>query len=467
MKRLFTQLLASFKKSRSCLALSSQRRARLEVESLEDRELLSTAPLPLPFKIVPTVSVRDSGGTYNGHPFAATASATGLGGRAVRGTTTFAYWHGSSARGPESATAPTQAGTYTVVAYFTSSDPHYSNASSAAVTFTITPATPTITVTNPVPMRVLVPAYFYPDSGGSDWDRLDAAAGRVPLTAIVNPNDGPDTGINSDYVSAVSKLQAAGGQVIGYVHTSYGTIPLATIKAEINDYRLWYHVNGIFIDEMTSDADPANLAYYQAIYRYAHSLQSNWTVVGNPGTSTTEDYVRLPVADVLVTYEDDTGYGSSIPSSWQQKYAANRFANIIYGVSSVAAMQADVKLAASRGIGWLYISNLDGDNPYDALPSYWSQFLSAVESTALGAITGHYFRASATATGVNGAVVSGSFRFLYYPGTTVPGFGTLTPPIYPGTYTMVAEFFSLDPNYHNAQSHPITFTIYGWRPLAS
>jgi hypothetical protein len=48
---------------------------------------------------------------------------------------------GSGVGGTESSTAPTAAGTYTVVASFTSASSDYTNARSAPVTFTISPAT--------------------------------------------------------------------------------------------------------------------------------------------------------------------------------------------------------------------------------------------------------------------------------------------------------------------------------------
>jgi hypothetical protein len=305
-------------------------------------------------------------------------------------------------------------------------------------------------------MEALVPAYFYPTGGSSGWSQLDAAASSIHLTAIMNPDSGPGTAVDPNYVAAVSQLQTAGGQVIGYVHTSYGTRSLATVEAEINAYRNWYHVNGIFIDEMTSDASAAHLQYYQAIYNYAHNLQSNWTVVGNPGTTTTEDYARLPVADVLVTYEDNTGYSNDTPASWQHKYSPNRFANIVDNVSSVAAMQADVQLAAGRGIGWLYVTNYSDPNPYGALPTYWSQFVSALASTT---VAGQPLHLSAKTIGVNGAVVSGFSYFIYYSGTSVHGFGTLMPPTAHGTYTVVAEFISFNIDYTSALSNPVTFTI--------
>jgi hypothetical protein len=233
-------------------------------------------------------------------------------------------------------------------------------------------------------MHVLVPAYIYPTPGGA-WDQMAAAASKVSITAILNPDSGPGSGVDPNYVAAVNKLQAAGGRVIGYVHTSYddGSISLATVEPQINDYRAWYHVNGIFVDEMTADANTQHVQYYEAIDQYAHQLQSGWTVVGNPGTTTTQDYARLPVADVIVNYENNTGYSSFTPPTWKANYPASRFANIVYGVSTVAAMQTDVSLAAHRDTGWLYVTDGNGTNPYGALPSYWNQFLTAIENTLI------------------------------------------------------------------------------------
>jgi hypothetical protein len=89
----------------------------------------------------PTVSVADAGGTYNGKPFPATGTAVCVDGTTpVSGSFRYAYYVGTSASGTPSATAPGNAGTYTVVATFTSSDPRYTGGS-AQTTFTIKPAT--------------------------------------------------------------------------------------------------------------------------------------------------------------------------------------------------------------------------------------------------------------------------------------------------------------------------------------
>jgi hypothetical protein len=97
----------------------------------------------------PTVTATDAGGTYNGSAFAASATVTGVGNDGTLASSpnpalTYTYYVGSSAGGNGSATAPSNAGTYTVVAHY-SGNANYSAAASAPVTFTINSATPTVT----------------------------------------------------------------------------------------------------------------------------------------------------------------------------------------------------------------------------------------------------------------------------------------------------------------------------------
>ena len=67
--------------------------------------------------------------------------------------------------------------------------------------------------------------------------------------------------------------------------------------------------------------------------------------------------------------------------------------------------------------------------------------------------------ATATATGVTGAAVSGSYTFRYYTGSSVSGSGTAKAPVNVGTYTVVAAFTSSNPNYSSADSSPLNFLI--------
>lgn len=240
----------------------------------------------------------------------------------------------------------------------------------------------------PSGMGLLVPAYIYPEAGGA-WDQMTAAASKVPVMAILNPDSGPGTSFDANYGTAVDHLRAAGGKVVGYVHTrvinSLDLRPMADVQTEINDYRDWYHVDGIFIDEMSNDANQAHLTYYKQVYDYIHATRPTWTVVGNPGSITPESYMTAKAADIMVLFEDETGYANYKAPTWQANYPANRFANLVINISTAAQMQASVAQAASQNTGWIEVTNdsqfsADGD-PWNSLPSYWNQLVTTVAAS--------------------------------------------------------------------------------------
>ena len=114
-----------------------------DLGNLRVRELVTgNAPVTVT-PASPTVTVGDAGGTFAGSPFAAEGTALGVDGvTPVGGSFTFTYYVGNTASGNGSSTAPTDAGTYTVVADFTSSDGNYTPATSQPVVFTIAKASP-------------------------------------------------------------------------------------------------------------------------------------------------------------------------------------------------------------------------------------------------------------------------------------------------------------------------------------
>jgi len=96
-----------------------------------DSFLLTPTTVTVP--TTPTITVKGGTFTYDGMTHTATASAVGANGTPVNGSFAFTY-NGS-------ATAPTAAGTYSIIASFTSSDPSYGSAT-ASGTLTINKAAP-------------------------------------------------------------------------------------------------------------------------------------------------------------------------------------------------------------------------------------------------------------------------------------------------------------------------------------
>ena len=101
-------------------------------------------------------------------------------------------------------------------------------------------------------LQILLPLYIYPnwyDKHNYIWTQVIAAAKKVPIVAIINPNNGPNSAPpNADYQQGIRDLQQAGVKVIGYVPSNYAKRDLQAVKADIDLYTKHFHVEGIFID---------------------------------------------------------------------------------------------------------------------------------------------------------------------------------------------------------------------------
>lgn len=215
---------------------------------------------------------------------------------------------------------------------------------------------------------VAVPSYFYP---GDTWTHLEKGAPTVGL-GIINPSSGPSDRLDPNYVKQVNSTRAKGITVLGYVHTDYTVKPLADVRADVDRYYDWYGVDGIFFDDVTNDC--ATAGYYNELHDYVKAKASGATVVLNPGTNTGECY--MAASDILVTFEDSYDqYQGWQPSGWETKYPANRFWHLIINTSRSNLPSAIAK-SKSHNIGWVHVTDDSGANPWDSLPSYWSQQLS-------------------------------------------------------------------------------------------
>lgn len=252
--------------------------------------------------------------------------------------------------------------------------------------------------------QILVPAYFYPsyDPAQSYWDEMESAVrAGASVTAIMNPASGPDVGpnypghtVNSDYVAAVDSFRAAGGKVLGYVSTCYGdnncynkTPAVRSAQDVMNDVRAYsdfYHVDGIFLDEMSNvdpTTNPAPYSFYQGVVSEIRNLHPEWQIFGNPGTATPKEYAAL--VDTLVTRENSSN--APMPSdpnpSWMDVSDAPKQAHLYYNAKP-AEMQNLIAQAIGLRAGYIYITDDNGGNPWDTLPSYWNEEFQAIKLAA-------------------------------------------------------------------------------------
>jgi Spherulation-specific family 4 len=243
-------------------------------------------------------------------------------------------------------------------------------------------------------LNILLPLYSYPNwyagAAAYQWDDVAAAASQVGITAIINPNSGPDGGPpNSDFIHGMGDLSAAGVAMIGYVHTSYGNTllrPLLDVQHDIDLYELHfstYGVSGIFLDEVSND--PAKESYYSALYSYIKSKPHLGKVITNPGANVPESFITAPTADTTVIFENTSGWPGYTVSPYLPNYSANHFASLMLNVPTIAQMHSAVDLAVQRNVGYVYVTDdailaPPNDNPFDRLPTYWQNEVSYIAS---------------------------------------------------------------------------------------
>jgi hypothetical protein len=219
---------------------------------------------------------------------------------------------------------------------------------------------------------VIIPLYSYP---GIDWNSIvqsKLANPEVPMVVIINPDNGPGPSQDPNYVEGVNSLRSAGVLVLGYDHTSYAARSLPDVIGDINSYRSWYNVSGIFFDEMSNV--PGNEAYYSSLNDYAKSIGLSFTV-GNPGSSIPSSY--LGTMDVIVVDENQGVPNSTSLASMTSGMPKNDFAVMAYGVDVWNGSSArNIFNYAS----YVYITNNTLPNPYGALSGDFSSLVALLAS---------------------------------------------------------------------------------------
>jgi len=185
---------------------------------------------------------------------------------------------------------------------------------------------------------------------------------------VANVDNGPGSSIKANYLDFIVKAQKAGIYVLGYVYTKYGKRAPAKVDADIARWEALYRTDGVFLDQMASDAP----SYYQTATAYAHKI-SLWFVMGNPGT----DAPGNSGPDVVNFYER-SGYPklAFLRKPAHQSYGRGTWSFI---AGAVPFNGPKIK-AAAKYVAYLYVT--DGKEPecYCKLPSYFDQLVEALDT---------------------------------------------------------------------------------------
>jgi hypothetical protein len=175
----------------------------------------------------------------------------------------------------------------------------------------------------------------------------------------------PDSGLQN----LVKQAQAAGITVLGYSSTANGQRPVAQVEADVANYAAWYGVTGIFLDRVSGVSQ--DFAYYSSVSSYIRGGHAGATVWMNPGVyPADQDYMSL--ADVMSVFEGPySQYLTLQVPGWALNYPASRFVHTVYATPE-SALASALTMAQQRNAGYVYVTDLTGDDPYQGLPSYWA-----------------------------------------------------------------------------------------------
>jgi Spherulation-specific family 4 len=212
-----------------------------------------------------------------------------------------------------------------------------------------------------------IPAYFDPLRDATAWKLVTARASAVRLV-VLNPCSGPGTGRQECYAALATRLRAAGVRRIGYVNTDYGARDRADVREECAAYRDWYDVDGVFLDQVSSDV--AGLDAYEQYVRDARSLGCR-TVVLNPGVFPHRAYLDL--ANLVVTFDGDLEMHRKVQvPEWTMSLQPERFCHLVYGVPEHEIDDVRRRVARSNA-GTLYVTDGLAPNPWGTLAGYWEK----------------------------------------------------------------------------------------------
>jgi hypothetical protein len=222
--------------------------------------------------------------------------------------------------------------------------------------------------------NLFVPAFFQPPV----WTAAIASSPRVMILDITATGAG--SARQPVFARIAQRAQAADITVLGYSSTQYGTRSIGAIEADIRHYRSWYKVTSVFLDEMSASA--AKLGYYEKLDSAIRSVDADGTIWMNPGTYPAQSYMALDA--VMMVFEGPyADYVNLQVPSWADQYPATRFAQTIFAAPS-SVLPNVLSLAAQRHAGYVFVTDDTGDNPYGALPSYYTTEASSVASSCHG-----------------------------------------------------------------------------------
>lgn len=220
-------------------------------------------------------------------------------------------------------------------------------------------------------LRLAIPAYGHPALDDM-WRRIPALPAGT--TVVLDPASGPGEAPEEIYVVAVARARRAGIRVHGYVDTLYGMHGPETVDPQVARYVEWYRVDGVFLDRTAPSGPGVDDALAIAAALRAAGLE----VSMNPGQPQIDP--RYASVDALVANFEGPleGYREASFPDWATGPRTARLWHLVYDAPDAGALTEALALTTARGADAVYVTDRSLPNPWDRLPPYFADELSAL-----------------------------------------------------------------------------------------
>ena len=212
-----------------------------------------------------------------------------------------------------------------------------------------------------------------PSPGPGAWSVQEATTATLAVLPQVDPA----------YEDAITSLVHRGVQVLGYVDTGYGCIPLGTPDSAdpstvLGQARLWFDlypgVCGVFLDQVPTAGTVAERHGIRMISDLVPGI-----VAANSGQLPGSDWLVAAGADLVVYENYLADFLTLEPPPWTAAVGPGSLGAILHGAGGPADVARAIATAEANGFGHLYVTDgcQGSGNPYDGLPSpaIWNALL--------------------------------------------------------------------------------------------
>ncbi len=211
------------------------------------------------------------------------------------------------------------------------------------------------------PTLMAVPAYFGPWAT-EDWEALLASE---PGVIVINPDSGPGERKSASYATLVRQAQRRGFAVIGYCSLARGKRKYAECLAELDAYRDWYEVDGMFWDEVKVTTRPSGLL--RSLYGVSvRKFGLDGFIVYNPGTAVPEGFFSSLRRAYIVTFEGSRAQHVERFGAFEIEVEGpiERQWHLIHSCAPKFQRTVRQRLVDS-GLGGAYVTHATMPNPWD------------------------------------------------------------------------------------------------------